>query len=454
MAESLITDKTELLSKVTKSAAVLKKADPKLLENKTFMLEAVAANPCAIKYAAKTLIDDKKFIIKILSDNGLVYRYLPTELKCDGDIIVAAIKNTLEVVPFVSEKALKSLRYYLYSPTDLKNRNLAIFLIDHCRYADALKYFNDDKDIALYALEKAVFGDKVFGLLSPKLRSDKEFLKYLYLNKRYIFDSGKYNKERELIASDREVVIQAMKDSKMHPFLEERWSCDKEIVLLAVSMEPRFLAKASATLRDDVEVVRTALTKNGYMLSEASDRLKDDRDIVALAVSNSGNAIQFASDRLKNDFDIVCMAGEQYASSVHSAGELICDNEDYVKILHTKYQPFAQYMSDRLKDNKDFALELIALDPIDEYLKVNSRDDILRYLSDRLRNDKEIVAACVFEKASEFDSASEELKHDRDFILEILTNLQVDISRYLPNDFILDLEIQAAIRNLSEQNNC
>ncbi|CAK0817206.1 unnamed protein product [Prorocentrum cordatum] len=134
--------------------------------------------------------------------------------------------------------------------------------------------------------------------------------------------------------------------------------------------------------RDDTDTVRAACKKNGTSLEHASARLKDDTGTVRIACEERGVSLKYASERLKDDAEVVRIA---------------CKN-DGLSI---------EYASDRLRDDKCTVLFAF---------KNSSSPTLLSYVSERLKDDAEVVRKACQRNPMSLEHASEKLKSDSEAV--------------------------------------
>jgi len=188
---------------------------------------------------------------------------------------------------------------------------------------------------------------------------------------------------RYIRISDPNLAIKGLKNggSGQLGYLDSSLTNNKEVVLVAVKLDP-----------------------NNLMF--ASDELKDDYDVVSLAVKIDANTIQFASDRLKNDLTI----------------------GNY--ILEKNPQVFVSLMND-LKTNIDFAIQRLSQNLQDLRFFPNLVNHI--QVQKLLKNKKLILqsagitpdAKSVFNIMNQnhlsfLDHIANDLKNDESFMLKLL----------------------------------
>ena len=218
---------------------------------------------------------------------------------------------------------------------------------------------------------------------------------------------------------------------------------NKDIVLEYISTEGDFPEKDLqylGKLRDDREVMSKLMEQNTYSLQYASERLKNDKSIVANAVKINAHVIEYASETLRKDkkfvIDLVLANIENETKNLYDAywstncGFMIenvkdCfnDNKEIMKKIINYELDFAKYLSDKLRDDKELILEFIK----------DGKPTILQYASPRLQDDKEVVMAAIERVGSPIQYASKRLKNDKELISKAFENSLNDFS-YISKD--------------------
>lgn len=250
---------------------------------------------------------------------------------------------------------------------------------------------------------------KKYGLSSAKIRSVQEFFKNnngKYLAIPYdIFLLGCDLPEEERM---RRLHLLKLLLERENNLIKEfpRWLFEKQdAVLVAVSVSGKFLRYFRRFNMDD-SVIRAALQSRGdaiqYVSPLVRDRLdyirlalvepygcalhmpcmrkyRDNDECVILAVTTNGRNIQFASTRLRDDFDIACLA--------------VTNQNDYYP------ESTIKYLSKRLRDNKEIAL-----------LDMEKGHGCFDDYSKRLRNDLELAILNVKKGRGSIADYSPELR--------------------------------------------
>lgn len=276
---------------------------------------------------------------------------------------------------------------------------------------------------------------------------------------------------------------------------------DKDIVLAAVEHNGLELECASDRLKDDKDVVSAAVLDNGLALEFASDRLKNDTDVVLQAVVMNDEAITYIGDTLKNnreffkslaelcgtvllydegeafrdDKEIVLKAIETSPDVTQCISDRLKDDEEVMLLAATR-GPGLEFASDRLKNDEEFIKKLYSesyydLEPLCYILmntgcklKSNSKFmlslvekygsflPVLKFIDKDIVDYKKIAKEALIKDINSMKYLKEELKNDKDFILDILKDIQMNYNVYsslhlfLPdnvfNEISLELKLQ------------
>lgn len=185
-----------------------------------------------------------------------------------------------------------------------------------------------------------------------------------------------------------------------------------EIVLEHVEKNGDDLRFASERLRNDEKVVMAAVRQKGSSLRYASDRLRNDMDVIKVAIGRDIWALNWVSDSIKNDAEFAKMAVSICPDFLEKFPEHIRDNREVV--MRAAHSMFVGYnfacISERLRDDKE--LVRIAL--------TNHRVDI-RSMSSRLKDDEEIILEAVSSNWKRMKHASYRLADDERFVREAMS---------------------------------
>jgi hypothetical protein len=264
--------------------------------------------------------------------------------------------------------------------------------------------------------------------VSEALKKDREIILAAAKNNGLVLADlpDEFKNDREIVLAAVRSAGSALKDAP------EEFQKDREIVLAAVTNDGRVLADLSDAFKKDREIVLAAVRSTGRALEHAHEDLQDVEEIVLAAVSNEGAALFYASERLQDNEEIVLAAVRNDGRALLYVSERLQDNELVVLVAIHNNGWGLSHASDRLKDNKEFALiaiNMAALLPGMTSAKIGVQS-IFRHLSDRLKNDPEIVKAAIEKNSWDLDRASKQMQLRVDLFVTSLKNRDVN-SLYL-----------------------
>ena len=192
---------------------------------------------------------------------------------------------------------------------------------------------------------------------------------------------------------------------------------NKEIAIEKVKENGCALEKVSDELKDDKDVVLEAVKNNGYALEFASDRLKDDKDIAIASTIYDDYGLTFVNDDLKNELEQK-LDSCKLSVLLDLYFKVLDSKEDVLNII--KHLKTTSIIANLLNAEQS-ELKLGELE--DEFcgkywLSGNVNSYILKYASDRLKDDKDIVIEAVKNNGFALEFASDRLKNDKEIVLE------------------------------------
>jgi tetratricopeptide (TPR) repeat protein len=212
---------------------------------------------------------------------------------------------------------------------------------------------------------------------------------------------------------------------------------DKDIVLTAISKSYNAFEHASERLRSEREVVIAAFTaQSTYNTIQfvASEELQNDVDILKLAIKSHNQAFGYIPEKWRTNKELIelVLAGEVSSSSFELFPLEYRDNEEIAKKVVRDEAGCFQYLSERLRNNKEIAIIAASgswyalgempdamLDDKDVVLSAVQNQDVgghIEKISDRLKKDIEIVIASVLKDNSSLEYFPDEFKNDNKVI--------------------------------------
>lgn len=249
---------------------------------------------------------------------------------------------------------------------------------------------------------------------------------------------------------------------------------DEEIMALAVSQKSQDMRFASARLKNSIEFANKVLIENdcvdaiayfgddikdnkkialkvcerfGLKLKNFSDKLKCDKDVVLKAVNQNGLALEYADNKFKNDAEVCLRAYNSTCKlfgNVMAGGVIECMGEqikqqigdkniiDTLSLIISKQNNY-NYLSKKLLekhgDNKDFVLDNLRKDGL-----------LLEFVSDRLKNDKDVVIEALNQNFNACDFVGEKfvgcIKHNFGDTLKNILKIDNDVKAELKTEVV------------------
>jgi hypothetical protein len=264
-------------------------------------------------------------------------------------------------------------------------------------------------------------------------------------------------------------------------YASERLKSNIKLINYAFKNDRRSLQYISDKLKDDENIINKY-----HILEYASERLKDKENFVLNHIIKFSSYFQYISSRLKNNKRFILklleiqkkiyIEDELYLSHIKVRDlENLVNDKDIVlkcleieKICYDKQKYFdsdaLNFIGDNLKQDRDIIKLCLEIDGsqlcympynLDRELiltALNSGFDnsnivyeytyieILDYVPEEYKNDKEIVISAIKRNGNNFLFASKELRDDIEVIVEAINNCYHDINRndgyYIPENII------------------
>lgn len=364
----------------------------------------------------RALIKEKEDPIKNMEDAPRTYMIRGKKMTISASRIAYAKKETVTAIVSQDPSALSLVSEALRNDREVV---LAAVSKDGTALRYASKELKGDKEVVLAAMSN---NKQAINYAAQSLFNDKQSLLSL------IKESGRgLSHASEALKNDREVVLAAVqKDTEAFHYASEKCRDDKEIVIAAVSGNGNLLSLASKRLKNDDGVVMAAVSQDGRALQHASERIRNNMKIVLAAVSNAGTSLQYASENLKHNRSVVLVAVLQTGQALRYAPEEMQSDREIVfaavtePVWHDGWSEVVgrsvlRYVSESLRNDKQVVL-----------LSVRYEGYALKYASERLRGDKEVVLAAISGQKNEHDLspleyATESLRDDKEVVLAAVT---------------------------------
>jgi hypothetical protein len=399
-----------------------KNVSPELRGDRDIVLAAVSKHGHNLKYASDELKNDREVVLKaIANDNSkgaIAFKCCSEDVKGDIEVALAALSKNKFNMRYLSHK-LKANREFVLRAFASDDDDAFIF-------RNCSAELRGDRQVVLAAISK---NPRNFRYVSHELKNDPQVVIKAILQ--HVHSSAKavqfFKSLSPFMRSNREVVIAAVsKNGANFKYASDELKNDRGIVLTAIANDEVdcgcVYKMCPLAVKNDREIVLAAVSKHGKDLVYVSDEFRHDREVVLRAVANdeseTGVALRCASIDLRGDREIVLAAVSKHGHSLQYASkELKNDREIGLRAMandrsNRQYYTFLQ-CSKELRANREFAL-----------VGVTKCGRSLRFVSDELKNDREIVLTAIANDDTQFgvafDTCSLRLRQDPDFVLEAL----------------------------------
>jgi hypothetical protein len=170
---------------------------------------------------------------------------------------------------------------------------------------------------------------------------------------------------------------------------------DHDIIYKAIKKNPDNFKYISSELKDNKEIAQLALKENIYLLKLVSERLRGNKEFILDVIKNiknidkhyyNGVILKYLSYTLQNDFEVVFNAVSKSANELLDTTYEFQDNEIIIeaaisdaelKIKEKYTSRYAKYISDRLRNNFDIMLKVVSIYLNDfEYVSTSLKNNI------------------------------------------------------------------------------
>lgn len=391
-SERLRSKKSIMYRVIKKDLTLYKEASESLLKKKSFaqfMARVNISSSYFEEYFNKDWVHDKKIMGKLLGVSGYYFSILPEELKADKKWLLALVKKSNGFVFRFFEKSLKNDKEFVLQA--LKCR---------ASYRDIGSALYSDEDV----LREALKNESCFLYASEQLRSNKEVVKrVLKLN------PGSYADLSEEFKNDKELLVLALetcnKEKKPIGFLEfiPNELRTKEIAQMSVELGVNWLFYFKK-YNDDESLVLKVLAREGELIDYVSERLRKKYSVVLTSILNNGQALSKVEKEFRENYLLCYKALKDYPWIYSMLSEKLKDDKELAKIVIKQEGELVRYSSERLRND----LSIILL---------GQNRSILRFASDKVQ--KSIYYA---KQRLESDISESDVEKDKKCILWLMKN--------------------------------
>jgi len=290
LSAELRSDKSLMLSAVSKDGLALEHVSSELKDDLDMVLTAASHNGLVLEFASAALKEIEPVVVTAVSQNGLSLEFASSLLKCSESVVMIAVTRNGMSLNFASSE-LRNTKHMVAAAVAQNGMSLKF----------ASDQLQNDVDVVLAAVRNNC---DAIQFASISLRCDRIFM--LDVTTRY---------GCSLIYATPEI---------------ER---DDEIALEAIRHQYTDIRYASYGVTGNKNVVMDVMQRGEICLTNLPEVLANDYDVVLEAVKHRGKALQYASTMMGNNLKIVLAAVAQDPCSIKYA--LIPDAATNKKLICT-----------------------------------------------------------------------------------------------------------------------
>lgn len=285
----------------------------------------------------------------------------------------------------------------------------------------------DDPEIALYAAETGNPSAHTCLHISKRLRDDPEFVlkalqvsSYIY---KYASDRAKTDPSVLLYVAENQPhqLVFILKIRKVKKEIREKILHDKKIILAVAHTSPEILYTTfpKQYLKDpdiieaafrisDKNACKRILKENPWAFEYVPSEIwHDDEKLIVAALKKNGLLLKNLPEKYSTQKQYALLAVQSMPTSLKYVSNNLKDDKDVVlAAINTEdSEGVLEYASSRLRDDYDLVYKAVSVDALN-----------LEFASDRLRDDKTIVMAALKKFGGVLEDASERLQKDPELI--------------------------------------
>ncbi|EFC43556.1 predicted protein [Naegleria gruberi] len=374
--------------------------------------------------------------------SGMVFEgFIPIEWMKETDMILNLIKNqkitpTVVIPRFIMYNrrvALELFKNRICMVDDIPGELLddREFLLD-CISLDPkiLLFFDCDEDFNVEIVSRH---RRAILFVSKDLIHSQSFIekvskvdKYLGMN---LPDCNLNSETPYSLRNNKEFVLAALLlNGRALEFVSDELKNDFDVMVQALA--EIYAIKHIPHCFQDLELMKQLIMKRNSVLELAPFTLIDNKEFIIELMRKDGMLIYYASHRLRMDRDVVLAAVSQNSEALtYVPNEFVVDKEILIEAAnHKQNQSFLYLASDNLKSDREFVLEI-----------VKKQGLALQYVHPSLQSDKVIVKEALASIEESFMYASSALREDTGFIVELVKEGYPSVLEYAAIDVDRDM---------------
>lgn len=415
--------KDHILWAIAQTPSLWTFASENLRSNRAFALQAVGVNPLVFECLNSNFRDDQEIAMLVIKKNGEMLQFASSRLKNQKSLVKAAIENFPNALRFANETLQMDKELFLYCAQKAgltlgclnfrqKNRSYAKF---SDQQVDALEFHSFDNVLGKSNDSNAIkdlLKSNSFALLwaSPQLQKSAKLIHLMHQNYQFPLELC-----QEQMGDNSEFVRCAVKERGLEiRFASQRVRKTLEVALAAVSRDSRALSFIDNSLRENDAFATLAIETKQLVLPMLNDKIWHHRALLQQATSANYLNLIAVVDQVQVDHPIVKECYRQ------------CPN-------------ILRLFQKKIGKLKVFVIHAVAINGMD-----------LRFASEQLQSDEEVVGAAVVQNPKALRHAGFQLRDNRDFLQRAILQSRGGVLEHasicMKND--LELALQAINHNV------
>lgn len=420
------------------------------IDNEELLLYAIKYDAQYFKKASQKQQQDIDFITEALKNNGVVMQFLQSDIKSNKEFAIIGVQNNAEAYQFIDESLKNDFEIAKVAVTN--NKFALNYLPKHLQinHEIALIALNTNRD-NWFKLDDSLINNPTFLVDAVKINGAfLQFIEIDFLNHHeIIFNAIKQLSKVYLVSElydflkhkcpaiyeDESFIFNVLNIEKncgsdiFFNYIPEWLLNDREFIFKAISINGAIIKFASKDLLNDVDFMKIVIEKNDVCYLYAYDlaNLEVDYSIILEILDySSGDLYDSFPDSLKYNQDVLWMILNQNTfymepnniKKIYNNLDLDLKNKLEIPSVFKTMHPFLlAALPEKSKDN-------------DELVRIACEFDnsLLEFASDRLKNDREFILN-IFQKSKGFECdwrghclnyASDEIQNDITFIKKLI----------------------------------
>jgi uncharacterized protein (TIGR02145 family) len=420
------------------------------IDNEELLLYAIKYDAQYFKKSSQKQQQDIDFITEALKNNGMVMQYLQTDIKSNKEFASIAVQNNAEAYQFIDESLKNDFEIAKISVNENEwaldylplhfqiNHEIALIALRKNRY----NWYRLDENLindSIFLLEAVKINGSILKFVEIDLLNHHEiiFNAIKQLSKVYlVFELYDFlNYKCPSIYEDESFILNVLNIEKIcdsdifFEYIPERFLNDREFIFKAISINGAIIKFASKDLLNDADFMKIVIEKNDSCYFDAFDiaNLAIDYAIIFDVLDYSdGELYDCFPDSLKYNQDVLWMILNQNTfymepyniKKIYNNLDLALKNKIEIPSVFKTMHPFLlAALPEKSKDNDELVRIACVFD-----------NSLLEFASDRLKNDREFILD-IFQKSKGFQSlwrghcldyASDEIQNDITFIKKLI----------------------------------